>query len=39
VRLSEETKRAEKSDFECRNMQEKLSAIQREKEVGGYEVM
>ncbi|PNF37389.1 Hook-like protein 3 [Cryptotermes secundus] len=31
-RLSEETKRADKNDFECKNMQEKLSAIQREKE-------
>lgn len=38
-RLSEETKRADKNDFECKNMQEKLSAVQREKEVGGYEVM
>lgn len=38
-RLTEETKRADKNDFECKNMQEKLSAIQREKEVGGYEVM
>jgi chromosome segregation ATPase len=32
LRLGEEAKRAEKTHFECRNMQEKLSAIQREKE-------
>jgi len=31
-RLNEETKKADKSDFECRKMQEKLNAIQREKE-------
>ena len=35
-RLNEETKKADKSDFECRKMQEKLNAIQREKEVSGY---
>jgi len=34
--LNEETKKADKSDFECRKMQEKLNAIQREKEVSGY---
>ncbi|XP_069694315.1 protein Hook homolog 3-like [Periplaneta americana] len=31
-RLNEETKRADKSDFECKKMQEKLNALQREKE-------
>lgn len=31
-RLNEETKKADKSDFECRKLQEKLNAIQREKE-------
>jgi hypothetical protein len=36
-RLNEETKKADKSDFECRKMQEKLNAIQREKDVSGYE--
>ena len=35
-RLNEETKKADKSDFEGRKMQEKLNAIQREKEVSGY---
>jgi protein HOOK3 len=35
-KLNEETKKADKSDFECRKMQEKLNAIQREKEVCGY---
>jgi len=35
-RLNEETKKADKSDSECRKMQEKLNAIQREKEVSGY---
>jgi len=30
--LNEETKRADKSDFECRKMQEKLIAVQTEKE-------
>jgi protein HOOK3 len=38
-RLDEETKRADRSDFECKKMQEKLNAIQREKEVSGYKVM
>jgi DNA helicase IV len=31
-RLSEETKRADKNYFDCKNMQEKLSVLQREKE-------
>lgn len=31
-RLNEETKKYDKSDFECRKMQEKLNAIQSEKE-------
>ncbi|KDR07771.1 Hook-like protein 3 [Zootermopsis nevadensis] len=31
-RLDEETKRADRSDFECKKKQEKLKAIQREKE-------
>ena len=35
-RLNEETKKYDKSDFECRKMQEKLNAIQSEKEVSGY---
>jgi protein HOOK3 len=38
-RLDEETKRADRSDFESKKMQEKLNAIQREKEVSGYNVM
>ena len=32
-RLNGETKRADKSDFECKVMTEKLNALQREKEV------
>ena len=35
-RLNEETKKADKSDFECRKMQEKLNAIQRDEEIRGY---
>jgi hypothetical protein len=35
-RLNEETKKADKSDFECKKTQEKLNAIQAEKEVSGY---
>ncbi|PSN52024.1 Protein Hook 3 [Blattella germanica] len=31
-RLNEETKRADKSDFECKKIEEKLTAAQREKE-------
>jgi protein HOOK3 len=38
-RLNEETKRADKSDFECKKMQERLTAVQREKEVSRFEVM
>ncbi|GLG93634.1 Uncharacterized protein GBIM_00989 [Gryllus bimaculatus] len=31
-RLNEETKRADKEEFECKKLQERLNAIQREKE-------
>ena len=32
-KMSDETKRADKADFECKRAQEKLMAVQREKEV------
>lgn len=32
-KMSDETKRADKADFECKRAQEKLVAVQREKEV------
>lgn len=32
-KMSDETKRADKADFECKRAQEKLAALQREKEV------
>jgi septal ring factor EnvC (AmiA/AmiB activator) len=38
-RLSEERSRGDKFEFECKNMQEKLSALHREKEVGRCKVM
>lgn len=32
-KMSDETKRADKADFECKRAQEKLASLQREKEV------
>ena len=32
-KLSEETKRADKADFEAKRSQEKMTTLQREKEV------
>ena len=33
-KMAEETKRADKAEFEFKRIQEKMSTVQREKEVG-----